>query len=483
MTMIDDDRLTKQQDTLALADLNRFRAGLYSCLTRRADAFFEASDAVLYTPSRVSDLARLSLQPVHRRGHGALYDAFNAGRIDTGRFSVLLAGLPVTRMPAPKDREQIVLAIDVSNWLRPDAATSPDRSFCHTYSRGQGQGVIIPGWRYSWIAALEPGATSWTGVLDVCRLGPGVDETMASAEQIRGVITRLHQAGQWKPGDLKILVVMDSGYDVTRLAWLLADLPVILVARVRSNRVFYAPAGQRKGPTKGRGPRHGHKLVLADQKTWPEPSQGLVSQTSRYGAAKTASFDRHHQRVERRGGWASHQGDLPIIEGTVIRLVVEHLPGDRVPDPVWLWCSTTGGDSDDIVHYQSMYLRRFDLEHTFRFCKQALGWTRPMLRDPNAADKWTWLIVAVYTQLRLSRPIVADHRLPWQPRLAATVLTPARVRAGFPRLHQIITHPANPPKASRPGPGRPPGGKNHHHAPIQPVGKKTKTEPVGILCR
>ncbi|MEZ5084758.1 MAG: hypothetical protein R2722_00395 [Tessaracoccus sp.] len=51
---------------------------------------------------------------------------------------------------------------------------------------------------------------------------------------------------------------------MTRLTWLLKDLPVTLVARVRSNRVFYAPAGKRKGLTKGRGPRHGHKLTLAD---------------------------------------------------------------------------------------------------------------------------------------------------------------------------------------------------------------------------
>jgi hypothetical protein len=31
------------------------------------------------------------------------------------------------------------LAIDVSHWLRPDASTSPQRMFCHTYGRGKGQ--------------------------------------------------------------------------------------------------------------------------------------------------------------------------------------------------------------------------------------------------------------------------------------------------------------------------------------------------------
>lgn len=34
---------------------------------------------------------------------------------------------------------------------------------------------------------------------------------------------------------------MDAGYDVTRLAWVLRDLPVELVGRVRSDRVMRLP--------------------------------------------------------------------------------------------------------------------------------------------------------------------------------------------------------------------------------------------------
>ena len=43
-----------------------------------------------------------------------------------------------------------------------------------------------------------------------------------------------------------------------------------------------------------------------------------------------------------------------------------------------------------------------------------LGWTAPQLRDPAAADRWTWLLTAAYTQLRLAAPLAADLRLPWQ---------------------------------------------------------------------
>jgi hypothetical protein len=58
------------------------------------------------------------------------------------------------------------------------------------------------------------------------------------------------------------------------------------------------------------------------------------------------------------------------------------------------------------------YVRRFDLEHTLRFLKQSMGWTTPRVRHPEQADRWSWLVVAAYTQLRLARARVADLRLP-----------------------------------------------------------------------
>jgi hypothetical protein len=114
--------------------LTGFRGELYRCLTGHADALFEACDAVLCRQDRVHMLAELSLEPECRRGHGAVYDAVNAGQVQVTRLRRALAGLP---LPAWDDG-RIRLAADVSNWLRPDAATSPERLFCHCYARGKG---------------------------------------------------------------------------------------------------------------------------------------------------------------------------------------------------------------------------------------------------------------------------------------------------------------------------------------------------------
>ena len=452
----------------ALGTLSAFRQAFYDCLGRRADALFELTDSVLCAEGPVCSLVGLSLAPEHRRGHGALYDAVNAGRVQVDRLRRELAGLPLPRDGAGR----IVLGVDVSNWLRPDAATAPERSFCHVYGRGKSAAQLIPGWPYSFVAALEPGRTSWTAVLDVVRLGPLDDVTKVTAAQVRAVVARLGQAGQWVEGDPPILVVFDAGYDIVRLAWLLADVPVIVVGRLASNRVFRLPCPPRLPGQVGRPARHGPVIDLDEPATHPVSAVSTVTDTSRYGKAFADAWDRAHQQLQRRGGWAGHEGQLPTVEGTLIRLLVDRLPGDRHPKPVWLWTSAIGLDASDVDRLWQSYLRRFDLEHTFRLFKQTLGWTKPRIRDPKTAERWTWLTIVAYTQLRLGRDLTNDLRRPWErPATEPGRLTPARVRRGFRHLRAKLPVPASAPKPTRPGPGRPPGSRNKHVASHPPVGK------------
>jgi DDE superfamily endonuclease len=448
-----------------------FRGELYGCFAARADELFELADAVLCADGPVRTLVGLSLAPEHRRGHGALYDAVNHGRIDVVRLRWSLACLPLPAWPDGRIR----LAVDVSNWLRPGAVTSPDRLFCHVYGRGKGQKQMIPGWPYSVVAALEPGRSSWTAVLDAVRLGPDDEETEVTAAQVRDVVERLISAGRWHEGDPEILIVFDAGYDVSRLAWLLADLPVELLGRLRSDRVLRLPAPPGP-PRRGGQTRHGGEFALAGPATWPSPDITTTAHTARYGTAAAAAWDRLHPRLTHRAAWAGHEGRLPIIEGTLIRLQVDHLPGDRDPAPVWLWSSRSGASPAGVDSLWRAYLRRFDLEHTFRLFKQALGWTAPKIRDPWAADRWTWLIIAAHTQLRLARPLATDLRRPWERPASPGRLTPARVRRGFRNIRAKTPCPAGAPKPGTPGPGRPPGSKNRHPTPRHDVGKTTKRD-------
>jgi len=364
----------------ALGELSRFRQEFYRCLPARGDALFELAEAVLCAGGPVTSLAELSLAPEHRRGHGGLYDAINSGRIEAGRLRAALAGVPLPRAAGWR----LVLAVDVSPWLRPDAPASAERFFCHVYGRGKGSAQMTPGWPYSFVAALETGRTSWTAVLDVIRLGPADDATAVTAAQLREVIDRLIAAGQWSAGDPEILIVADAGYDITRLAFVLADLPVVLLGRLRSDRVLRLPAPPRQPGTLGRPRKHGRELALADPATWPAPQITTTTATSRYGRAVAQAWDRVHPRLTHRAAWLDHDGPLPVIDGTLVRLQVDHLPGDRDPKPVWLWWSHAGALPDDVDRLWQAFLRRFDLETSKPQCCHNRGWPAS-LRAPSCS--------------------------------------------------------------------------------------------------
>src|SRR3954451_23380934 len=224
------------------------------------------------------------------------------GRAAPARLRRALAPLPLSRMFGGRT----VLAVDATAWLRPDAETSPERLFCHVYGRTRETDQFLPGWPYQLVAALESGPTSWTALLDARRLHPAEDATAVTADQLRAVVDRLQSTGHWSAGDPPMLVVLDAGYDVCRLAFLLADLPIQLIGRIRADRVMLTavapPTPEGRRPT-GRPRRHGAVMTLADPGSWPAPSTRSTSETPRYGRALALSWDRLQPRPDRPGAW------------------------------------------------------------------------------------------------------------------------------------------------------------------------------------
>jgi hypothetical protein len=98
--------------------------------------------------------------------------------------------------------------------------------------------------------------------------------------------------------------------------------------------------------------------------------------------------------------------------------------------------------------------------HTFRFLKQTLGWSIPRVRHPEQADRWRWVVVAAFTQLRLARACVADLRLPWERHYDRGHLTPVRVHRVVLTLLPDLGTPAKPPKPCGRSPGRPKGRRS-----------------------
>jgi len=56
---------------------------------------------------------------------------------------------------------------------------------------------------------------------------------------------------------------------------------------------------------------------------------------------------------------------------------------------VWLWYSRPELTHSEVNRLWQAFLRRFDREHTFRFLKPTLGWTRPRIHTPDQGERWT----------------------------------------------------------------------------------------------
>jgi hypothetical protein len=440
-------------DTEALRSLIVFRQQLYqTVLGHRKDSAFDLSEAVLCAAGPES-LVRLSLAPPFRRGWASAPDALADGTLDADALRVQF----VATLPPPPAGQRPLWVIDGSTWPRPSASTSPERTFGHRIAAGIPQDGVVPSWEYQWLVAVPEPSGSWVLPLDLARRGPASPSPTALAVRQVREVQRVYPASAPRP-----LVVLDSGYDPGQLATATERERTDFLVRLAKHRVFYrAP-----GPYQGRGaPRkHGPVFKLKDPATQGEPDGKASTVDPEYGEVTVEVWTELHVRK------------APQAPFTVVRVQVERLPR-RAKPPAPLWLAWIGAELPaDLLDLWRWYLRRFPVEHGFRFGKRSLGWTTIRPRSPEAADRWTWLIAAVFWQLWLARGLIADRRLPWERHLPPERLSPGRVRRAFVGLLAAVGTPARAPKPRGKAPGRrvgdTPGPRTRH-----PVVRRTPARP------
>ena len=256
---------------------------------------------------------------------------------------------------------------------------------------------VTVGQGYSTIVWLPEKQGSWALPLRHERITSYEKPISKAAWQLKQVSRQIKQ---------KVLVILDSEYGNGSWVNQTGEIPVSKMMRVRSNCCLWSKPESYSGI--GRPKKHDKKFKLNDMS---------LIQVDRLNAKSSSK---------------------------------KHRP---------LWLVWVGEQFLELKDVWCQYARRFGVDHWYRFAKQRLHWTLPILSTAQQSERWSDLIrtrilslaqnremsVPLMTwQLWLAKELVEEHRLPWQSRMQT--LTPGRVAQSLFSLLGDIGTPATSPK-------------------------------------
>jgi hypothetical protein len=316
----------------------------------------------------------------------------------------------------------------------------------HSSGHNRRVNVTVVGWRYQLVVRLTLTEDSWVLPVMVDRVATDDDLVELTVAQIAAVCA-LDGATPESPS----LFLLDSGYPSARLTWLLRQhgIPADVLVRLAATQTFHtAPELRAAHPLGGRPRRHGFSLALRTLEL--APSAAVGAPLDGFGQVWVRSWTRMHQRIT--GSTRGFEGvaPLPLVEGTVLVMHAAHLRPSRRRGSLALFYS---GSRTDLLTLALTYLRRFDVEHLFRFWKSTAAIRDFRPQQPESFTTWLRVHVAGYVQLFIARARVAHRPLPWESR-ELPALTPGQVRRVVPAFLVHAWSPPGVPKPGHPGPGR-----------------------------
>jgi len=408
---------------MQLNNLIEFRTVAYTQLGNARDALFELTDAVILM-SRVNSFVELTLAPVFRRKWSSGYEALQDGRPDRKALLRLYVGqIPTGTRP--------ILAGDHTAWPRVFSPALKGRTVEHQPTSVPGNRPITIGQGYSTLAWVPDAQGSWALPLLHERIAADEKPTEKAVRQLREVCQEL---------SVRPLTLWDAEYGCAPFVLATADIPADKIMRLRPNLCLWGPPPPYGG--KGRPRKHGDKFKLSDPATWGTPVESLEVDDPQLGPIRLSLW-----RDLRFRKAAGH----PM---TVVRIEQLQARGTR-RHPKVIWLAWVGEELPTLAEGWRLYLRRFAVDHWYRFAKQRLHWTLPHVGTPEQSERWSDLMPLITWELWLAREIVADNPLPWQKRQVN--LTPGRVCQGMAGLLVVIGTPAREPKPRGKSPGWPKG--------------------------
>jgi hypothetical protein len=474
-------------DENQITQFQLFRQNLYSLFPNSRDSLMDLLDALSGNTTAQTPV-ELCEHPSFRRGYSALYKAIGQFFVPSSptkavaerkqfQKSLLRAISPLIQ--APTTRNFHLFGLDTTPIPRPFSPTLPDRTYIHQPNTIKGNKPINIGHQYSLLSFLPEAESTqnipWSIPLNSQRVTSGTNSIAVGVDQVDTV---LHDCPAFEKEQLSVLVA-DSYYSQRQFLDALSKQPnLILITRVRSNRVFYCQPAINEETNFGRGHRRwfGERFDLKDETTWHQADESVQTNfTTRRGRPLQLTISAWHQMLMRgTKEYPMHQHPFTLLQ---VRVIDEF--GQQLWHPMWLIVMGARRNELTIMDCYLSYRQRFDMEHTLRFSKQRLLMNSFQTPDVEHSENWVQLTQMAYIQLWAARDLVSVLPRPWEKSYHKKTnhsVTPSLVQRDFYRIIRTIGTPAISPKPRGFSSGRIPGDskeKRKRH-PVVKKGKQMK---------
>ena len=475
-------------------EFKQFRDKLYQSFNYRRDTLMELVDAIAANTTARSPV-ELSLSSLFRRDYSALYKGIqelsrttqsdSTEAIKSQKSQAKARTLAIAELiPTPKQRRFYLWAIDVTPLPRPYAKTLEERSIIYQPNTIKGNKPINIGHSYSVLAALpereETGDIPWAIPLTVERVKSSETGKQVGSQQLKQILTTDNLP--WS-NHLSVVVV-DSDYSAkTFLTEQEQHTNLVVVTRVRSNRVFYTYPEPKAKPSVGHPQWYGDKFDLKDETTWHEPNEIVQTNfTTKKGRLLKVKI-RNWSNMLMRG---SHDCPMHRQPFSLMQIQVTTTEGISIWKPMWLIIMGQRRDELSSIEAYQAYRQRYDIEHLLRFGKQKLLLNASGTPEVEHEENWVQLSFLAYVQLWAARKLALTLPRPWErylPPKTEGFLTPSLVQRDMNRIITEIGTPANLPKPRGFGSGRATGiiqTKRTRHQVIKKAKQPEPTAPIAV---
>jgi hypothetical protein len=429
-----------------LNTMMQVRQQLWQCFTRSADALFELADA-LSCESAARSLPELSLSPAFRRKWASVYEALEDGRIEQESWSEVWTQALLAQHPGP-----VWISLDSTSIARPEAETSPDRGMIYVPNLPHASKPVSVGWQFSTLMLLPDTPSSWGAILSQRRIDSDETAIAVGIEQVEGVRALL-------PAPVRLLA--DRWYVTGPFLQACKRVQIAALIRLKRNRKLYRPAPAHQAGKRGAPRKDGDLFQGSRPETWGEPDATWSGTDWRGHPISVQAWHHLHVRQARD------------IDVTVFRVLRERAKDSR-RDPRESWFVWVGEEPLTLSEVVATYRHRFSHEHTYRFLKQDLFWTKARVRTPEQFERWSLIVATAMNALVLAREFGQASFRPWENR--REVVTPRQVRRCMSAILAQLGTPARAPKPRGKSPGRAKGYRPEK-APRFQVVRKTKPMP------